>query len=116
MFYYFCVFNKDEFCEGKKDGLYKDEDDCQAYFNCAHEITYKYSCPDGTLFNAQAKYCDWKANVDCDDEVDDSMSGKMRMFIEWRGQWLCNLLSFAFRKCKSYVRESLLFLRLNVLI
>jgi hypothetical protein len=61
-----------EFCKDKTDGLYKKKDGCQSYYNCAHAKTQVVKCPAGTLFNAEAKICDWKDNVDCNEEGDTS--------------------------------------------
>lgn len=60
----------DDFCVGKSNGLHKNLADCGSYFSCWEGQTFLYECSSGTLFNAETKNCDWKYNVDCDEEGD----------------------------------------------
>ena len=47
------------------NGFYPHPSDCQKYFQCGGGVAYEYTCPDGTLWNNELKFCDWEANVEC---------------------------------------------------
>ncbi|KAL4236351.1 Oviduct-specific glycoprotein [Mactra antiquata] len=61
----------DNFCANKENGLYKNTNDCQSYYQCAHTKTYPEYCQPGTLYHAELKVCDWADNVDCDEKDPD---------------------------------------------
>ncbi|XP_068227286.1 probable chitinase 10 [Palaemon carinicauda] len=50
-------------CPG--DGLWADPCDCQKYYQCYPGGVNHLSCAEGTLWNQEAKYCDWPNNVEC---------------------------------------------------
>nr|XP_006628611.1 PREDICTED: acidic mammalian chitinase-like [Lepisosteus oculatus] len=47
------------FCAGQPDGLYPKTDDPNAFYSCAHGITYIQRCGAGLVFNNQCKCCNW---------------------------------------------------------
>ncbi|CAF0742069.1 unnamed protein product [Brachionus calyciflorus] len=49
-------------CVGKKNGIYREEEDCAAFYVCESlsEIKiHKFKCPDGLAFNMRDCTCDW---------------------------------------------------------
>merc|ERR1712141_554042 len=53
--------------ECPSDGVYPDEDNCQCYWDCAHNAPFHMCCGQDTLFNAQFLVCDFAFAVDCGD-------------------------------------------------
>merc|ERR1712037_242945 len=51
------------FCEGKNDGFYV-HPVCSKYYHCASGVTNIRECGPGTVWNPNAKICDWEYNVD----------------------------------------------------
>ena len=48
------------------DGLYPVEGRCDAFYICHHGIrTPMQVCPDGLLYDAYGKYCNWAKDVTC---------------------------------------------------
>lgn len=46
-------------CENKKDGMYRNENECTSYYVCTEGQLYKFACPSGTSFNMEHCTCDW---------------------------------------------------------
>ena len=53
------------FCHDKTDGLHAHPTDCSKYYNCHSSNGVATSCPAGTLYNRDRKYCDWEDRVTC---------------------------------------------------
>uniref|UniRef100_I3NG68 chitinase n=1 Tax=Ictidomys tridecemlineatus TaxID=43179 RepID=I3NG68_ICTTR len=51
---------KDNFCQGKPNGLYPNPQDPSSYYSCAEGWLFQQSCPQGLVFNASCKCCTWK--------------------------------------------------------
>jgi len=57
-------FTLDTFCEGKENGIFAINEECNSYFaHCSNEYTSIKPCPDGLFFNPWLKACDWPRNV-----------------------------------------------------
>lgn len=50
-------------CSGKKDGMYRNENDCSSYYTCTSESIYQFACPIGTHFNMDHCTCDWPSET-----------------------------------------------------
>lgn len=46
-------------CLDKKDGMYRNENDCNKYYVCSENQLYNFDCPSGTSFNMEHCTCDW---------------------------------------------------------
>ena len=47
----------DDFCSGKRDGLYVFPGNCSFFYRCAEEKTYVQSCPGDDIFSESRKVC-----------------------------------------------------------
>lgn len=55
-------------CE-RRNGLFRDKDDCRAFWNCVDGVATHSKCPEGLVYNAKRGNCDWPDAVnDCDIE------------------------------------------------
>jgi len=45
--------------------MFPDPADCRYFYQCAAGTEYRFECPSGLLFRAEALVCDWAENVDC---------------------------------------------------
>ena len=48
-------------CE--RDGMYRDDTDCSAYFQCSGGHRYRQICPYGTAFNPKTETCGYDTTV-----------------------------------------------------
>ena len=49
-----------------EDGIHAHETQCDTFYQCNAGHRYEdQKCPEGLLYNAEAKYCDWPENVEC---------------------------------------------------
>uniref|UniRef100_A0A8C6WZ31 chitinase n=1 Tax=Neogobius melanostomus TaxID=47308 RepID=A0A8C6WZ31_9GOBI len=48
-----------DFCVGKPDGLYPNENDKHTYYHCHNQQTYLMPCPPGLVFDDKCKCCNW---------------------------------------------------------
>ncbi|XP_050423223.1 probable chitinase 10 [Adelges cooleyi] len=60
--------------------------DCISYFLCSRGQYIKELCPPGLAWNDQAKICDWKQNVNCENRRSDS--GNLQRFVDNNGNEL----------------------------
>lgn len=61
---------------GCADGIYAVENECNAFYQCAHGHQYENQyCPEGLLFSIDKSYCDWPENVDCSRGADEENKG-----------------------------------------
>ncbi|XP_046319612.1 chitotriosidase-1 [Marmota monax] len=51
---------KDNFCQGKPNGLYPNPQNPSSYYSCAEGWLFQQSCPQGLVFSASCKCCTWK--------------------------------------------------------
>lgn len=45
-------------CFNKRNGIYRDTNECDKYYLCENSILKTYSCPLGMKFNMKGCYCD----------------------------------------------------------
>uniref|UniRef100_A0A3Q2DYQ5 Acidic mammalian chitinase n=1 Tax=Cyprinodon variegatus TaxID=28743 RepID=A0A3Q2DYQ5_CYPVA len=48
-----------DFCVGKPDGLYTNDDDNHTFYQCSNGITYLKTCPSNLVFNETCLCCDY---------------------------------------------------------
>jgi len=60
------VFPTDDGFHCPSDGIWPDPDNCQCFYDCAHDQAYQECCPDHEYFDTSFKICNWDYNVDCD--------------------------------------------------
>ena len=49
-----------------REGYFPDTTSCKSYFQCDHGVAIKQSCQTGLVWNMLIEQCDWKPNVNCD--------------------------------------------------
>ncbi|CAG0900989.1 unnamed protein product [Darwinula stevensoni] len=49
-----------------EDEYFSHPEDCGSFCGCHMGTAYYYICPDELVFNEEAEYCDWPANVECE--------------------------------------------------
>ena len=49
----------------KSNGLNPDPTNCQKFYQCLNGTLHTFSCPAGTLFDANMKICNWASRVNC---------------------------------------------------
>lgn len=47
------------------DGVFRDSENCATFYICSGENMYKFTCPNGLLFDLNTKTCNWPSEVDC---------------------------------------------------
>lgn len=47
------------------DGVYRDHIDCAIFYICSGANMYKFTCPNGLLFDIKTKTCNWPSQVEC---------------------------------------------------
>ena len=55
---------------GFYDVFFPHESDCGKFYQCGKgRIMSEFECPGGTMWNQEAKHCDWARNVRCYSEL-----------------------------------------------
>lgn len=47
------------------DGVFRDSENCAAFYMCIGVNMYEFTCPNGLLFDLNSKTCNWPSEVDC---------------------------------------------------
>ena len=47
----------------KRDGYYRDTQDCNKFYRCAAKVKHFFSCPDGLVFDERTSSCDFPERV-----------------------------------------------------
>ena len=48
-----------------REGNFPDSESCNSYFQCDHGVALKQSCQTGLAWNMMIDQCDWRSNVNC---------------------------------------------------
>lgn len=60
-------------CPNDKYGQYKDNVQCDKYYECVDGVSTEKICPDGLVFDESIRLknkCDQPFNVDCEDRIE----------------------------------------------
>uniref|UniRef100_UPI00358F7254 chondroitin proteoglycan-2-like n=1 Tax=Myxine glutinosa TaxID=7769 RepID=UPI00358F7254 len=55
------VAEENFFCPS--DGLFRDPYNAHSFYQCINNEAFKFTCPDGLVFNSNSKVCDWEVDT-----------------------------------------------------